>query len=401
MPKVLGYVTKAAPTVLGIAVLIVVLVKVDGQPGVEAAHKLADPDVPPLEFTYLDEGRVNAYLGQDLDGLAEHEERTEQISRTLKASITPGVAGSAEAGTEAQHKTTATVSFTAADHFFTFLELLRERSEAGTSRCNRKTRAHWLGEVDEDWAPAKIMQEIACIGVGNFVRISNAQLFLPPFAQALPQVQSTTAFYGALPAERTSFTSPTQLASDKFRAALAAYVKLVGRNPRMPFVAAAYGAKGELGGEGAHGRSVTFFLPAELQGLAHEPSLFSGSVTVVGKIVYEAERGAPYIDYPSVATFGRALLKAPTRFRTSLGVCSKQPPPLTLSAALPKRTPPSAGAPPGAATELQPLSGQLVHHAKPRKATPCTKNQRMIYDVKKSVRFKPPVVVVLPLAIYQ
>jgi hypothetical protein len=239
------------------------------------------------------------------------------------------------------------------------------------------------------------MREITCIGVGNFVRIKNAQLFLPPFAQALPQVQSTTAFYGALPAERTSFTSPTQLASDKFRAALAKYVKLVGHNPRMPFVAAAYGAKGELGGEGVRGRSVTFFVPAELQGLAHEPSLFSGSVTVVGKIVYAAEQGAPYIDYPSVATFGRALLKAPTRFRTSLGVCSESPPALTLSAALPKRTLPSVS------TELQPLSGQLVHHAKPRKVKPCTKNQQMIYDVKKSVRFKPPVVVVLPLAIYQ
>jgi hypothetical protein len=392
---------KGAGVAISIAILVVVLVKIH-KPGAAEPHG-SRSDVPPLEYAYLDVRRVDAYLGQDLNGLAATEERTDQISRTLKASVNPGLGASAEVGSERQHKTIATVSPNAADHFFTFLGLLREHGEAHSSNpasCNGSGRDHWLGEVNEDWTPRRVMQEINCIGVGNFVRISNAQLFLPPFAQVLPRVQSTTVFYGALPALRTSFTSPTQLASDTFRASLAQYVKLAGADPRMPFVAAPFGAKGELGGKGEKGRSVTFFLPAEFLGLTSEPSLFSGSVTVVGKIVYAAAQGAPYIDYPTVATFGRALLKAPKAFRTSLGVCSSKPPVSTLSGAPPKQTV-ATGTATRASAELPPLGGQLVHHARRRAVRNCTNNQQMIFDVKKSVRFAPPLVVVLPLAIYQ
>jgi hypothetical protein len=378
-----------------IAVLVIVLIKVHS-PAAPESQK-ARSDVPPLEYAYLDVRRVDAYLGQDLNGLAATEERSDQISRTLKASVNSAVGGSAEAGFQSEHKTTATVSPNAADHFFTFLSLLRERGEANSHKphsCNGATRDHWLGEVDEDWKPTRIMQEVGCIGVGNFVRISNAQLFLPPFAQVLPKVQSTTVFYGALPAERTPFTSATQLASDKFRGALASYAKLAGADPRMPFVAAPFGATGALGGKrNDKEENVTFFLPAEFAGLTSEPSLFSGSVTVVGKIVYAAARGAPYIDYPTVATFGRALLKAPAVFRTSLGVCSAKPPVSTLSGALPKRAVAVGSATRASSEQAEANTG----HRKP----PCASDQRMIFDVKKSVRFTPPVVVVLPLAIYQ
>jgi hypothetical protein len=100
----------------------------------------------------------------------------------------------------------------------------------------------------------------------------------------------------------------------------------------MPFVAAPYGADERVG----HG--VTFFLPAGYSGITTEPSLLSGSVTIVGEIVYSAGAGAPYIDYPTVDTFGRALLKAPAALRTDLGVCSKAPP----SRSLPKSAPPAA-----------------------------------------------------------
>jgi hypothetical protein len=397
---VLEKIVKGISLAISIAILVVVLLKINGQ-GKSEPHA-SRPDVPPLEYAYLDVRRVDAYLGQDLNGLAATEERTDQISRTLKAGVNPGLGASAEVGSESQHKTTATVSPNAADHFFTFLGLLREHGEASSSEptsCNGTKRDHWLGEVNEDWAPQRIMREINCIGVGNFVRISNAQLFLPPFAQVLPKVQSTTVFYGALPALRTSFTSPTQLASDPFRASLARYVKLAGADPRMPFVAAPFGAKGELGGTGEKGRNVTFFLPAEFLGLTSEPSLFSGSVTVVGKVVYAAAQGAPYIDYPTVATFGRALLKAPKKFRTSLGVCSSTPPASVLSGALPKQTV-ATGTATRASRELAPLGAQL-HQARRRAVRNCTSNQQMIFDVKKSVRFAPPLVVVLPLAIYQ
>jgi hypothetical protein len=332
--------------------------------------RLNGADVPPLEYAYLDPRRVAAYLGQDENGLARIEERTEQINRSLKAGVSFTGGPSAEASGETQHKTTATVEPNAADHFYTFLRLLREHEADYTkpSTCNTYRRTQWLGEVD-DQAPAdKIMKEIACVGAGDFVRVHNAQLFLPSFAQALPLVQSADAFYGALPARRSSFTSPTQLPSAPFAATLKHYVNDVGKNPRMPFLAAPYGEESRVGA------NVGMFLPAEYRGLTTEPSLFSGSVTIVAKVVYYATAGAPYIDYPTVATFGRALLKAPAAFRTDLGVCSELPPVRTL---------PSA-----------------VKEPAKHNATGCTGNQRMIYEVKKAVRLKPPFVVLLPLAIY-
>jgi hypothetical protein len=336
----------------------------------EEAH-LDAADVPPLEYAYLDPRRVAAYLGQDENGLAKIEERTDQINHSLKAGVSFSGGPSAEASGETQHKTTATVEPNAADHFYTFLRLLREHEANYTkpSTCNTYRRTQWLGEVD-DQAPAdKIMKEIACVGAGDFVRVHNAQLFLPSFAQALPLVQSADAFYGELPAERHSFTSPTQLTSAPFAAALKHYVTHVGKDPRMPFVAAPYGEESDVGA------NVGMFLPAEYRGLTTEPSLFSGSVTIVAKVVYYATKGAPYIDYPTVATFGRALLKAPAAFRNDLGVCSNSPPVPTLPGAVKKPA--------------------ETH------ATNCTGKQQMIYEVKKSVRLKPPFVVLLPLAIYE
>ncbi len=164
----------------------------------------------------------------------------------------------------------------------------------------------------------------------------------------------------------------------KITKALRRYAKLVGSDPRMPFVAAPYGVNERVG----HG--VTFFLPAGYSGITTEPSLLSGSVTIVGEIVYSANAGTPYVDYPTVDTFGRALLHAQTALRTDLGVCSKAPPPATRAHSLTKHTP---------------LAG-LTRGSAHRMAA-CTSEQQTLDDVEQSVTFKPPVVVVLPLAIYE
>lgn len=333
------------------------------------------PDVPPLEYAYLDSARVAAYLGQEENGLANSEERTDQITRSLKAGLSGAGGPSLEGNDETQHRTTATVTPNAADDFYTFLRVLRAGSEAEYRQpetCNTNARGDWLGEINEDSSREEIMQEVACVGVGNFVRVHNAQLFLPPFAQALPLVQSTNAIYGALPAARTPFTSPTQSASVPFKAALAKYVRLLGRDPRMPFVAAPYGSGTSVG------KDVGLFLPTDYLGLTHEPSLFSGSVTIVAKVVSYEVKGAPYIDYPTVASFGRALLEAPAVVRSDLGVCSGTPPVATQPAAVKRQE--------GAHTPS---------------STRCATSQTMLYDVKKSVRFRPPFVILLPLAIYQ
>jgi hypothetical protein len=336
---------------------------------------LPPADTPPLEYAYLDSGRVDAYLGQAENGLASSEQRAQQVTRSVNASLAAGASAQLGASQQAQESATATVAPKAADRFYTFLRLLRNEDEASygdPGTCNRGARTHWLGEINYQASPEEIMKQVACVGVGNFVRIINAQLFLPPFAQALPRAQSVNAFYGALPAPRTAFTSPTQ--SVQISHALSAYAKLVGTRVRMPFVGAPYGVDNQVG------RNVAFFLPAEYQGLGFEPSLFSGSVTIVGKILYSARAGEPYIDYPTISTFGRALLHAQPAFRDDLGVCSPTPP---------------------AATRPRSPAPQHVALAGLSKPSSCTSDQRLLYDIKKSVTFKPPFVVVLPLAIYQ
>jgi hypothetical protein len=339
---------------------------------------LPEADTPPIEFAYLDPLRADAYLGQAEGGLASSEQRSEQLTDSINASVPIGTAGQVGGSEQKQLSTVATVTPQAADRFYTLLRRLREGGEADYKKgaCNEEKSTHWLGDVNDEDSAQEVMDEVECIGVGNFIRIRHAQLFLPPFAQALPKVQSANAFFGALPAPRTAFTSPTQ--SVEITKALSGYAKLVGSDPRMPFVAAPYGADERVG----HG--VTFFLPAGYGGITSEPSLLSGSVTIVGEIVYSAGAGAPYIDYPTVDTFGRALLKAQKALRTDLGVCSKAPPAETLLPSLPKSRPSAA-----------------LTHRSPSRTAPCTSEQQTLNDVKKSVTFKPPVVVVLPLAIYE
>jgi hypothetical protein len=298
-------------------------------------------------------------------------------------------------------------------YFYAFLRLLRHAPEAKQGACNDAgSRRRWLGKLDFTEPPEQVMQEIECVGVGNFVRIEDVQLFLPPFAQALPRVQSANAFYGALPAPRTPFTSPAQ--SVALTRALQAYAKQVGPEPRMPFVGAPYGESNRVGG-----KRVAMFMPAKYSGLTPEPSLLTGSVTVVGKVVYAKSNTPPpssrrrrlratppaYIDYPTISTFGRALLKASTAFRADLGVCSKAPTLQTRAQAPAKALPVGparsiAGS--GTAARRQTVARHRSEQQRASRAKrKCTSDQKMLDEVKKAVSFRPPFVIVLPLAIYQ
>jgi hypothetical protein len=348
----------------------------------EGGAPLQAADEPPLEYGYLDSPRVADYLGQLENGLASSEQRTEQLSRNINASISSGTFAQVGASQQTQEGTQSTVTPTAADRFYHFERLLRAhtatcgrigRSPTGettclSGRCNTSKRTFWLGDINDQASPDRIIAEVACIGVGNFVRLSNTQLFVPPFVQPLPRAQSANAFYGKLPSLRTPFTSPTQ--SAMIRAGLQGYVKLVGPTPRLPFIAAPYGLTTNVG------KGVTFFLPTHYVGLTAEPSLLSGSVTIVGKIIYYAPGGNAYIDYPTISELGQPLLqmgKTDPDFLNAVGVCSKIPPSQTQP-------------------KLARISGSTSN---------CTSPQQTLDTVTASVTFRPPIVVVLPVAIYQ
>jgi hypothetical protein len=377
----------------------------DSGGGVSEELPLADE--APLDYAYLDTERAESYLGQALNGLPTSEQDTKALTRAVDVSLGAAASAQLSGSQQLQQSTVTTVTPQAVDRFYTFLRLLRKGHEADASRpdtcrserLEHKERPYWLGEINDQASKEVIISEVKCIGVGNFVRIHNAQLFLPPFAQALPRLQSANAFVGALPTPRTPFTSPVQSAG--LRHALDQYARRVGSNPRIPVVAAPFGSP-ELVGSG-----VTVFLPTRYRGITSEPSLLSGSVTIVGKIVYfgEERRAASptrtrpepaYVDYPTVFTFGQALRGAEPALQRDLGVCSSTPPHSTRR----RRQEARASTATTSKHALSPRPARHNQHAARRRAR-CISAQAALSDVRASISFAPPVIVVLPLAIYQ
>lgn len=373
-----------ALAVVGLAVLAVLDLFGTGPLHSSESGPLGSPDTPPIEYVYLDSLRATAYLGELEGGLSTSIQQTNTVSQSLSGTLAVGTAASLGGTRQTQKSSQTTITPRAAERFYTFLQLLQNPKEADYRSPNTCKDHPWLGKIDDQSSRKKIISELECLGPGKFVRIENAQLFLPPFAQALPRTRSANAFYGELPAPRLPFTSPTQ--SAKIAEALHRYIELVGSNPRMPFVAAPYGNAQKIGDK-KQGGGIPIFLPALYRGLTLEPSLLSGSVTIVGQIVYYANHGPTYIDYPTLSTFGRALLEAKSA-RNALGVCSAEPPPGTR----PTQGKSNAGAvPPTVAAS----------DGRSQVSKKCASPQETLKGIQKSVTFKPPFMVVLPLAIYE
>ena len=409
-----------AALVLAAAVLVIAGVfrssHAAAQPGFVSAP---GSDEPPLEYIYLDAARVNSYLGQVQDGLSNSVQRTESRTEAISAGLSAGALAQVSGSQSSQEGSQETLVATAADSFYKLLRLLRKGEDrscprgaggrppgrCGVDYCPTQADDNWLGDVND--LPTQRVQKklidkyLSCIGVGSFIRLTHVQLFLPPFAQVLPNAQSANVVYGGEPWRRRAFASPTQSTDPK---AIAAYAHTVGPDPRMPFVAAPYGSS-DVMGPGAipaglpastH-HDVTFFLPADYLDLTSEPSLLTGSVTVVGKVIYAALNGGPaYIDYPTISEFAPALLKAHQAFSDRLGVCSQTPPKAVLATAkTPRRThhhAPAAHGKPSAATP--PAAERAARSG-------CYDPQAILHAVKSSVTLKPPFVVILPLAIYE
>jgi len=392
-----------------------------------SSHAAAQPgfvsapgsDEPPLEYIYLDAARVNSYLGQVQDGLSNSVQRTESRTEAISAGLSAGALAQVSGSQSAQEGSQETLVATAADSFYKLLRLLRKGEDrscprgaggrppgrCGVDYCPTQADDNWLGDVNDLPTPRvqkKLIDKyLSCIGVGSFIRLTHVQLFLPPFAQVLPNAQSANVVYGGEPWRRRAFTSPTQSTDPK---AIAAYAHTVGPDPRMPFVAAPYGSS-DVMGPGAipaglpastH-HDVTFFLPADYLDLTSEPSLLTGSVTVVGKVIYAALNGGPaYIDYPTISEFAPALLRAHQAFSDRLGVCSQSPPKAVLATAkAPRRTHHHARAAHGKP------SAATAPAAERATRSGCYDPQAILHAVKSSVTLKPPFVVILPLAIYE
>ena len=283
--------------------------------------KLLPPDTPPAEYLYLDTARVLAYLGQIEGGLTALETRTtsqaKSVTSGLKGGLLADIGGSASTSASIEQ----VVSPTATDRFFSLVIKLR----SGRERVGGHN-SPWLKtlnlRVTHRNTPAEILRDLAAVEVGDFVRLNHAHLFLPSYAALAPKVRyaarSAASASARGPVGRKPTVTPSSLSQQRY---IDAYLRRLGPNPTLPFVART------LDEDGVDRHAATFFVPAAYQGLLDNERLLAGDLTVVGKVIYEDRRPLPnqpcpspvqpalppctYFDRETLATFAPALEKAP------------------------------------------------------------------------------------------
>jgi hypothetical protein len=316
-------------------------------------------DTPPPDYLYIDTTRVLSYLGQIETGLAAQEKRSRSAERGTE--LEGGAAGiKGTASEKTSESVEVQVEPTAADRFY---ELLPKLIAGRTKKAERP----WLHDVSALANPkyrlAKHAAALCRVHEGDFVRIENAHLFLPPYAAILPKVRFAQRTVRTEPdpglRARTPKPRANSAASAKIQPAIAAYEKALGDNARLPFVVPTLAADPK-----AQPHGVSFFIPARYNWLADEPSLLSGSLTVVGKVTFRdlrvpgrticdrsaSEAARPnYFDQQTLLTFAPALQATTDKLLASVGIW----------------------------------------------------RQKLVSSVRDSVTFNTPMMVVVPLAIYQ
>lgn len=302
----------AASVLAGGLAIVVIAQALSGDNGGRA--KLPAPDVPPLEYVYLDNARVLAYLGQVEQGLARTETRKLTERRASSAGVKGADVVEVSAEIERQRETEQVVSQTEADRFFTFLRIMRSNE---SHRRLFDMNAQLAGRKGF----AELREKLGGLMEGDFIRIRGAQLSLPPFAAVFPGVRYVPHYRdGRLSEPQRPLFAPI---SDRERDDVKRYRSLLGPNPRLPFIVPTIerGAAAKAG-DASVADVATFIVPVRYDGLTKESGLLAGTVTIVGKVVHkdprlpsEVAKNDPvkpfYIDKQALASFGQALTGAP------------------------------------------------------------------------------------------
>lgn len=321
----IGWIRSHAQAAAGVALTIVVLVVAASIIlGGDAIKKRSEPtsDTPPAEYFYLDSARVLAYLGQARGGLSASEKRTLSATSGVEATVKGGPLAEVKGSSERQTSIEETVTPDAADRFLTLLSYLRagraprgkgevkflQDMDARTRRSSRRELAKPLERLNE----------------GDFLRLRDAHLFLPPFAALVPRAGQAAAYEGGQFLRRQGSNLRTAAGREAKD-----YLGRLGRDPELPFVVPILDKRGRS--------LMTFLLPARNSALLDNARLLAGNLTVVGKVVYIERRfpGDPnceeptrapctYVDHRTALSFGTALQGAPA-IRRSLDLGGQAP----------------------------------------------------------------------------
>ncbi len=312
------------------------------------------PDDPPAEYLYLDSQRVNAYLGQIQGGLALQETRNVTATSSSSVDVGGGLLKDLSQSQGLSQSVSSVVTPLATDRFYTLLLKLRQGSESRNGQT-----VPWLPSIDAQITTQntvdRVRAELRDLREGDFVRIYNARLFLPPYASFVPKAHYADPFLsGGFEVPPTTSVAATLSVSE--RQTIDAYLRELGNDPTLPFVVYTLPS--------LNSQIVTFLIPARYRALLDNGRLLTGRLIVVGKVIYKDLRrttdsgcgggetvalSCEYVDRQTVQTYGSALLTAPQSILRYLGVTRRD----------------------------------------------------AVRDVSASMTFRAPVLVVLPVAIYQ
>jgi len=268
------------------------------------------PGIPPPDYAYLDSARVALYLGQLQGGLARSEQLSEQLTQGRNAGLSAGgVSVGGSAGSSASRERVVTPTATA--RFYQLLDLL--------------DREGYLHRIDVSAPPKMLVREFAQVPEGTFVQLRRCRLRIPSYIQ-LAQLNfgssgyfsATNAYQGLGEGQPLTYEARgvARVRAGRLKNFLGGGVSMVRgeaqiartmgrlaavakRNPRVPFSTCD-------GSPAAKPRGVDLLFPVRLGALSSEPTLLSGPVTIVGKLVRSVRPHDEYVDQPSLAEFEAA-----------------------------------------------------------------------------------------------
>lgn len=293
----------------GGALVLLVLAVLLGLPGGDPFGDDGEPLVP-AEYIYLDNHRVDAYLGQLDNGSADEERRSATLSRRAEAKAHGGQVLEVGGSLQEDQFVERVVTRTAADRVFELRKRLRDD----------------YGRRALDLASPGDRDELAKLRAGAFVELENARLQVPTYALPLPKLAYARRAYAPeqAPVKRLALTNLLARHAD----AVNRYLRGLGSDPRIPAVVrTAAPPATQLPGAA---EKFTIFVPLRYSKLSDAPGLMAGRVTIFGKVISRvdvlkrsAERGGgrfSYFDVETELTFGRALRRAPRGVRDALEI---------------------------------------------------------------------------------
>ncbi len=303
--------------VLAVVVFISKLAFGDGD---ATAGREPTSDTAPAEFLYLDNVRVRAYLGQALGGLSDTQKRTLSSTANVAGKVAVGpVEASGSKGRENSIEETVTPQTT--DLLLGLLEYLQSHLDPAVRLQDIDARTRLASR-------APLGKRLFRMKEGDFVRLEQAHLFLPPFAALMDRARSSAAFRdGKFLRRNEALSTPELPEPDR-----AAYVAdLIKQDPQLPFLVPMNNMRGAPIG--------TFFIPARYSALLDNPRLLAGNLTVVGKVIFIERRFADdphcrdrsrepctHTDSVTAQAFGPALARLKTADRDALGIPDDQDP---------------------------------------------------------------------------